>query len=74
MAITETVTKESVSLNLNNGTDSEGQIKVVKTSFPTLNANLWNGDKVMAVISKIEPCLSKTVYSVSHVRTALMSE
>lgn len=74
MSYSETVEKEACNMLLNNGTDSQGNIKTVTQSLGSLNKNNWNADKVGAVASALERCLSKTISALRHVRTTTMRE
>lgn len=75
MAVTETVTKEQVTMKLNNGTSASGTLKFVNLSLGNLSAvpSAYDGQKVANLVEAIEPCLTKTVSSTLHIQTAGMS-
>lgn len=76
-AVTETVTKNSIQVKLNNGTDpSTGQVRTVSGGFPTLSLepNDYDAQKVMNVIEALSPCLTKTVYSVQHTQLSDLTD
>ncbi len=56
-----TLTKVSVRLKLENGTDAEGNIKYVNLSLGSLSKDNFDADKALAVKAVLAPCLSKTV-------------
>lgn len=66
MAI-EMVTQVSVNLKLENGTDTEGNMKYVSLSLGSLSKDRFDADKVLAIKRLLAPCLSKTVRSVEKV-------
>ena len=59
-----TLTKVSVRLKLENGTDAEGNMKYVNLSLGSLSKDNFDTDKALAVKALLAPCLSKTVGSV----------
>ncbi len=59
-----TLTKVSVRLKLENGTDAEGNMKYVNLSLGSLSKDNFDADKALAVKALLAPCLSKTVGSV----------
>lgn len=63
MAVTSTMTRVTVKMLLNNGTDASGNIKTVSVSLGALSTTGYDDDKAMAVVAAIEPCLTKSVYS-----------
>lgn len=63
MAI-ETIKKISVAVRLDNGTDSQGNVKTVNISLGNMSETNFDSDKALAVVSALGPCLSKTVVSV----------
>lgn len=73
MATTETVKKRAVTLALENGTDSQGNMKYVNQSLGSLSKDRWDGDKVMNIKDALAPCLSKTVGYVQTVVTSDMT-
>lgn len=74
MAVSETMIKNVCNMKLNNGTDSEGNVKTVNVSLGTLSASAWDAQKAYACASAIEGCLSKTIYQVQHVLTNSLQE
>lgn len=62
---TNTVKKISVSFRLNNGTDSDGNVKTVGLSLGNLTQDTtkYDDDKVLAIKALLEPCLEKSIYS-----------
>lgn len=69
--VTETVTKNSIQVKLNNGS-SAGKVSTVNAGFPTLNTDTstYDAEKVMNVVSALVPCLTKSVYAVQHTTVA----
>lgn len=49
---------------LEDGTDSKGNLKTTTTNIGTLDKDGWNGDKALAIIGALEPCLNKTLYNI----------
>lgn len=65
MATTSTITKVSVKMLLNNGTDPQtGEVRTVSVSLGALSPTGYNDDKAMAVAEAIAPCLTKSLYGV----------
>ena len=60
----------STKVKLNDGTDSQGRAKYVSVSLPNQSEDYFAedkddfGDKTLAIITALAPCLSKTVSSV----------
>lgn len=71
-AITEEVETEVVRMKLNNGQDTQGNIKTVNQNIGSLNPNAWDAQKIMNIVEGLIPCLSKSVNSVQHVRTTTL--
>lgn len=69
MASTE-LKKVSVSVKLENGTDSEGNLKTVSISLGNLSKDNFNADKALAIVGLLGPCLSKTIASVEKVEVS----
>lgn len=67
---TSTLVKVLVKMNLNNGTDSQGNVKTVSVNLGSLNPTTYDADKALAIADKLEDILSKTIVSVSEVKTA----
>lgn len=70
--VTETVTKNSIQVKLNNGSTATGGVSTVNAGFPTLNTDTstYDSQKVMNVVSALAPCLTKSVYAVQHTTIA----
>ena len=65
MAVTSTLTRVAIKMLLNNGTDpSTGDIKTVSVSLGSLSTTGYDDTKMMAVVSNLSPCLTKSVYSI----------
>ncbi len=64
MAVTETPKKVSVSVRLNNGVDSSGNVQTVSVSLGSLSTTGYDNTKALAVAEALEDCLSLSVYSV----------
>ena len=59
-----TLKKVSVNIKLDNGTDGMGNQRIVSVSLGTLNKDNFDADKVIAVISKLGPCLDKEILAI----------
>ena len=70
---TETLKKVAVNLKLENGTDSEGNLKLVNLSLGTLSKDSFDADKALGIVQVLGPCLSKTINSVVKVQTSTIS-
>ncbi|MBQ3402265.1 MAG: hypothetical protein IJG65_02675 [Synergistaceae bacterium] len=68
-----TLTKISARVNLNNGTDSSGNVKTVSLGLGTMSLTGYDAGKVYAISQLLAPCLTKTVYSVEEVRTSTIT-
>ena len=75
MAVTETNVKNAVTMKLNNGVDSQGNIKTVDVSIGTLSTtgSDYDKDKAFAIVNALTSCLSKTLYNTQHTATYDMS-
>ena len=69
----ETLKKISVNVKLNNGTDSEGNVRRVNVTIGNLSEENFDNDKALAVVTALAPCLSKTVSSVEKVVVSSLS-
>ena len=67
---TEAITQITATLGLNNGTDSEGNQRIVNVSLGSMSKNDWDGDKVLAICAALEPCLDKSLSRVIKGTTA----
>lgn len=65
----ENLTKVAVSLRLNNGTDSQGNVKTVGVSLGSISMSGYTADKARNVALALSPCLSKTVSRVETTKT-----
>lgn len=75
MAVTLQTKKISVSMKLNNGTDSEGKIKLISANLGSLSTTNFDAQKAANIINALKPCLSKVVYTseITEVKTILES-
>lgn len=62
----KTLKKITVSVKLNNGTDSEGNVKLVSVSLGNMSEENFDDDKALAVVTALAPCLAKTVSSIEE--------
>ena len=69
----ETLKKVSVNLKLENGTDAEGNIKLVSQPLGTLGKDSFDADKALAIVRLLAPCLSKTINSTEKVTISTIS-
>lgn len=71
-----TVTREKVQfkINLDNGTTATGDVKTVSVNLGTLSTTNYDVDKAIAIANLLEPCLTKTIYSLSEVITNSVEE
>ena len=69
----EILKKISVNVKLNNGTDSEGNVRLVSVTLGNLSEENYDNDKVLAVVTALAPCLSKTVSSIEKVEVSSLS-
>ena len=65
--------KVSVNIKLDNGTDADGKQRTVSVFLGNFSKDNFNADKALAIINALEPCLSKTVYSVDMVQTSTIT-
>lgn len=69
----ETLKKVSVTVKINAGTDSEGNIKTANINLPNLSELGYDADKALAIVSAMGPCLSKTITAVEQTRVHTLS-
>lgn len=62
-----------VAVNLNNGTDSQGNTKTVALSMGSLNKNAFDADKALAIVSALGPVLDKSVEHVSKTEVSTIA-
>lgn len=74
MAVVLEDKRVAVAIKLNNGTDSEGNIKTVSTSLGTLSTSGFDAQKAQNIINALAPCLSKVVYSRELTQVKYMSD
>lgn len=77
MAVTEELTANSITVKLNNGTDTEGNVKTVNTGLGGAlsgEESDWDADKVMNITTALDAVLSKPIYSVNRSATWRMYE
>lgn len=65
--------KVSVQMRLNNGTDSQGNVKTVSLNIGTLSTSGYNADKALAISQLISPCLAKSLVSVDEVKVSTIT-
>lgn len=70
---TETLQKISVTIKVNAGTDSEGNIKTGRINLPNISETGYDADDALAVVSALAPCLSKTIIGVEQTKVATLS-
>ena len=54
-----------VSIKLNNGYDTSGNVKTLNTSFPSVDVNP-DEDKIIAISNSFEDCAASSIYSVEE--------
>lgn len=69
-----TLEKVQVKMMLNNGTDSQGNVKMVGVNLGSLNASTYDADKALAITDKIEDILTKTIVKVYEIRTSAITK
>lgn len=70
---TETLKKVVCNVMVENGTDAEGNIKLVSFSLGSLSKDNFDADKALAIVTALRPCLSKTVNSTNKIETSTIS-
>ena len=70
---TRTLKKMSVTVKVNAGTDSEGNVKTASLNMPNLSELHYDADKALAVVSALAPCLSKTITAVEETEVNTLS-
>lgn len=66
---TETFKTLALQLQLENGRDTHGNMTYVKQSIQYARASGYTADKYMAIVSALEPCLSKDVGTAAAIKT-----
>ena len=77
MAVNETVTNNSVRMQLNIGVDAQtGVIRTSNVSLGTLSTNPsdYNSQKAMNIVNALAPCLTKAVYRVQRLATSTLED
>lgn len=71
---TATIKKRTVQLALNNGTDSQGNIKTVNTTLGSTitTGNGYTDDKALAIANLIAPCLAKSLHETRRIDTNVL--
>lgn len=67
----ETMTKQTCTLRLANGTTESGATKYISMSLGSLanGSEAWDAAKAVAIVSALVPCLDKSVSVVLHTPT-----
>lgn len=65
--------KISVSVRLNNGTDSEGNVATIGINLGRIRISTYDRDKVLAIKTVLSPCLSKSIYAMQETTVGLLS-
>ena len=68
-----TLKKVSVSVKLDDGTDSQGNSKYVGVSLGDLSENNYDADKILAIVDNLEPCLNKSVARVEETKVNVIT-
>ena len=68
-----TVKSIRVSILLDNGTDSQGNVKTVNVQLGNMSETNFDDDKALAVVSALAPCLRKTVISVEKTEVSTLT-
>lgn len=69
MALEEIATR-TARVALENGTDSEGNMKYVNQSITGISKSGWDADKFLNIVGALGPCLSKTIGNAQTVVTS----
>lgn len=72
----ETLQSRTLRAQLDNGTDSEGKQLYLAEAMNVLGGisiSGWDGDKALAVVEALEPCLTKTVSFIETGTTSRLS-
>lgn len=62
-----------VLLKLNNGTDSQGNVKTVALNLGNINMAKYNADKAWAIALALSPCLAKSLVNIHEVKTSILA-
>ena len=74
MPVVSEVSSLSVSLRLNNGYDSNGNVATVSVSLPAINCNNFDPQKAYNIVNLVEPCLLKSLFSVQKLEVSALIE
>lgn len=75
MAVEETLYKNAMTIKLNNGTDSSGNIQTVDTTLgSTLSPSSWDAEKAWAIRSALLNVLSLEPYGTYRTATFAMTQ
>lgn len=70
---TETVKSVRVNVKLENGTDNEGNTVYVDLPLGNINKNTFNANRVISIVSVLEPCITRNIFSVEKITTSTIS-
>ncbi len=70
---TETLKKVAAQIELENGLDAKGEMRYVKQTIQYVGRAGYDGDKLLAVVGALEPCLAKDLSSTNVVKTLTVS-
>lgn len=60
-------------MKLQNGTDASGNVKTVSLNLGSLDVANWDANKAMAIMTALQPCLSKTIYTRTTTEESMMT-
>ena len=63
----------SVNIKVENGTDSEGNVKLTSISLGTLSKDNFNADKALAIVNLLEPVLDNVIASVEKTEVSTLT-
>jgi len=69
----ETIKKRTAAVRVENGTDSEGNVKTTTVSLGTLAKDRWDGDKALAIVGALEPCLNNVIAAIETTATSTLN-
>ena len=69
MAVSTTLEKDSVNIQLNNG-EADGKVKTVSVSLGSLSTQRYDDQKAVNIVNLLRPCLSKPVFAVKKVEVS----
>lgn len=65
----EVLKKRTFSAKLDNGRDSEGNVRTVSISMGSVNKDRWDNEKALNIAGALEPCLSKDISALESTAT-----